>query len=138
MAGKGIYDAWTFCSTTCSNTHEQNRLASIERETQERIAFQRTLIPNLLANFSAKQIETMFAKTTNNRTSNVNELSADELVNLLETINRRNKQKTSREAKKTNDGKCRRCSGAGRADKWERTGSICYRCDGSGLEPVAQ
>lgn len=27
---------------------------------------------------------------------------------------------------------CNRCGGAGRADKWIRTGSVCYQCGGTG------
>ena len=29
-------------------------------------------------------------------------------------------------------GKCSRCGGAGRSDKWAHTGYVCYQCNGSG------
>lgn len=31
---------------------------------------------------------------------------------------------------------CDRCGGAGRADKWQFTGSICYKCGGTGTQPA--
>tara|TARA_R110000868_G_C10666158_1_gene746204 strand:+ start:367 stop:777 length:411 start_codon:yes stop_codon:yes gene_type:complete len=30
------------------------------------------------------------------------------------------------------EGKCTRCGGAGRSDNWIATGSICFKCDGTG------
>lgn len=30
------------------------------------------------------------------------------------------------------DGKCTRCGGAGRSDNWIATGSVCFKCDGTG------
>jgi hypothetical protein len=30
------------------------------------------------------------------------------------------------------DGKCTRCGGAGSSDKWIATGSVCFKCDGTG------
>jgi len=43
----------------------------------------------------------------------------------------REKQKS--EKKDLRDaGKCDRCGGVGHADKWVETGSVCYKCDGTG------
>lgn len=30
------------------------------------------------------------------------------------------------------EGKCTRCGGAGRSDNWIATGSVCFKCDGTG------
>lgn len=30
------------------------------------------------------------------------------------------------------EGKCDRCGGAGRSDNWIATGSVCYKCNGTG------
>jgi hypothetical protein len=30
------------------------------------------------------------------------------------------------------DGKCTRCGGAGSSDNWIATGSVCFKCDGTG------
>jgi len=30
------------------------------------------------------------------------------------------------------DGKCTRCGGEGRSDNWIATGSVCFKCDGTG------
>lgn len=32
------------------------------------------------------------------------------------------------------DGKCTRCGGAGRSDNWIATGSVCFKCDGTGKD----
>ena len=32
------------------------------------------------------------------------------------------------------DGKCTRCGGAGRSDNWIATGSVCFKCDGTGKQ----
>ena len=43
----------------------------------------------------------------------------------------REKQKS--EKKDLRDaGKCDRCGGAGRADIWVATGSVCFKCNGTG------
>jgi len=43
------------------------------------------------------------------------------------------RQKQKSEKKDLCDsGKCDRCGGAGRADIWVATGSVCYKCNGTG------
>jgi hypothetical protein len=37
---------------------------------------------------------------------------------------------------KTAQTKCVRCGGVGHADKWHHTGRFCYRCHGSGIDPI--
>ena len=45
-------------------------------------------------------------------------------------IHRKNASKVLDEYKSNNT--CNRCGGAGGADKWKHTGTVCYKCGGSG------
>jgi hypothetical protein len=64
----------------------------------------------------------------------VDALTVDQICDvrneLQKRINRKENKIVLDEYKR--DDKCNRCGGAGRADKWIHTGSICYKCGGSG------
>lgn len=95
-----------------------------------------TLIPNSVAKLglTPKRIETICLKCSDGQVSQIGQLTLDQTTRVQEILNRlhqsRKSAAKSRLLKKEN--KCGRCGGVGRADKWERTGSVCYDCNGSG------
>lgn len=41
----------------------------------------------------------------------------------------------TKEAKTRYNAPCWRCGGAGQSDAWNQTGRVCYRCNGTGIDP---
>ena len=115
----------------------EERTARINQENEERRQVQITiLIPNTVerARIKTETWNKVLLKITNGRTTNLNEMTYDEVQSALYESCRREdskKAKVKREALKA-DGKCLRCGGAGHADKWAQTGHTCYSCNGSG------
>ena len=64
----------------------------------------------------------------------IDELTWEQAVSirseLLKRIDRKNAAANREVFKKSNT--CSRCGGAGGADKWKMTGTICWKCGGSG------
>ena len=93
-------------------------------------------IPSWLeeANLKPATYEKVLLKASNGRTTDLNEMSYREVEKVINDVSDRaqaKRKKIKREALKS-DGKCLRCGGAGRADKWIATGSTCFACNGSG------
>ena len=69
---------------------------------------------------------------------NIPDMSFEQITSvrneLQERMYRKKRAKERQEELKTykSSKTCDRCGGAGRADKWIMTGSVCYKCDGSG------
>ncbi|CAB4145770.1 hypothetical protein UFOVP1219_3 [uncultured Caudovirales phage] len=120
----------------------EERTARINKANEERRQVQITiLIPNTVerARIKTETWNKVLLKITNGRTTNLNEMTYDEVQSALYESCRREdskKAKVKREALKA-DGKCLRCGGAGRSDNWSATGYTCYSCNGSGkAQPI--
>lgn len=120
----------------------EERSARINKENEEtRQQWINKWIPSWLedANLRPATYEKILLKASNGRTTDLNEMSYREVEKVINDVSdraRAKQKKIKREALKS-DGKCLRCGGAGRADKWIATGSTCYSCNGSGkAQPV--
>lgn len=109
----------------------------MQTEIAERMAFWiSTIIPTYLAEANIKPAtwEKALLKITAGRTTDLNEMTYDEVQSAMREIAKRaqaKETKIKREALKA-DGKCLRCGGAGRSDNWSATGYTCYACNGLG------
>ena len=136
-ARMGIWAGETYCDADCQDGPDLAIRARVQEETAERLAGWITLwIPSCLAeaNIKATTWEKALLKITNGRTTDLNEMSYDEVESAMGEIAKRaqaKETKVRREVLKA-DGKCLRCGGAGRSDNWSATGYTCYSCNGSG------
>jgi Zn finger protein HypA/HybF involved in hydrogenase expression len=141
-AGAGIWSGTTFCDTDCLNAYDQAIRVRIQKENDERKAYWITsIIPSYLAEANIKPAtwEKALLKITAGRTTDLNEMTYDEVEKAMREIGKRaqaKETKVKREALKA-DGKCLRCGGAGRSDNWSATGYTCYACNGSGKSQEA-
>ena len=138
-AGQG---AWahgnTYCGVRCEEDATRQAQERINAEVEARRQLQQTLIATALTPETPQTAELM-VKATNGRVTSLADLqdaNAEDVNAVMIAVAKRDSAKRTRakreEAKRTNT--CTRCGGAGRADKWERTGSICYKCNGSGKD----
>jgi len=115
----------------------EERSARINKENEERRQqWINKWIPRWLeeANLRPATYEKILLKASTGRTIDLNEMTYVEVEKVINEVSdraRAKQKKIKREALKS-DGKCLRCGGAGRADKWIATGSTCYSCNGSG------
>lgn len=135
-AGKGIYDFHIYCGQECLKKHDEEIAEAQKAEIAQRRLFQLTLLEGKLDPANARDSK-LISKATAGRVDNANSLqdaSADDISAVLSAVNKRGKTQKAREKREEaiRTDTCTRCGGAGRADKWERTGSICYKCNGSG------
>jgi len=135
-AGEGVWSGETYCEP-CHIANELAIQVRVQTEIAERIAYWITsLIPTYLAEANIKPAtwQNALIKITNGRTTDLNEMTHDEVEKAMREIGKRaqaKETKIKREALKA-DGKCLRCGGAGRSDNWSATGYTCYACNGSG------
>jgi len=113
-----------------------NETTTLTPEEETRQQWINKWIPSWLedANLRPATYEKILLKASNGRTTDLNEMSYREVEKVIMDVSdraRAKQKKIKREALKS-DGKCLRCGGAGRADKWIATGSTCYACNGSG------
>jgi hypothetical protein len=116
--------------------NHDNETTTLTPEEMSRRNWINIWIPSWLeeANVRPTTYEKILLKASNGRTTDLNEMSYREVEKVINDISdraRAKRKKIKREALKS-DGKCARCGGAGRADKWIATGSTCYACNGSG------
>jgi len=92
------------------------------------------------AGIKSETFTKVLLKITDGRTSNLDDMTAQEVAKALDEACKREDAKTAkvkREALKA-DGKCLRCGGAGQADQWAATGFTCYACNGTGRQSNEQ
>ena len=136
-ARTGIWSGETYCDEQCQLDADAECKARNKRECDDRKAGWITLwIPSCLAeaNIRAATWEKALLKITAGRTTDLNEMTYDEVESAMGEIAKRaqaKETKIKREVLKA-DGKCLRCGGAGRSDNWSATGYTCYSCNGSG------
>lgn len=135
-AGEGVWSGETYCEP-CHIANELAIQVRVKTEIAERMAYQITsVIPTYLAEANIKPAtwEKALLKITQGRTTDLNEMTHDEVQSAVHEIGKRaqaKETKVRRDVLKA-DGKCLRCGGAGRSDNWSATGYTCYSCNGSG------
>ena len=128
----------TYCNDQCETDHYARYAERMKIVAEERRQLQiNSFIPQWVAeaNLKPATYEKVLLKASKGRTADLNEMTCEEVAKVLSDVSdraRAKEKKVKREALKA-DGKCTRCGGAGRSDKWCQTGYTCYECNGSGL-----
>ena len=143
QAGQGIWAYGdTFCGTECETVAIQQREQRIAEETETRRLLQLRLITTALADDTEAQQKTLIKKATAGRHETLTTLhdgTAEDVNATMMAVARRTqrqRQTETRATETTDPTICTRCGGAGRADKWWRTGYVCLKCNGSGKTPI--
>ncbi len=117
---------------------QQHVLDEKERAIAEwRIGYRDTLVGGGLQELAAianvKSLAQVIAKVTG-ADIDIAELTFEQARDVRVELDKRIARKTSaqRTAERKRDNTCSRCGGAGRSDRWSRTGHVCYKCGGSG------
>lgn len=138
---EGVWDGETFCNQTCVETYFAKLRDQAVAEIAERRAFQRNLIREMAGEIPDRFLVNLLIKATSQRINSMDEIdmaSDADLLSILQkmhTRNNRNKANARRKVRPHKSDECRRCGGAGASDRWVNTGSVCFRCYGSGKEP---
>jgi hypothetical protein len=136
----GLWDGDTFCNETCLESYVERRRAEAVAEIAERRNFQQNLIREMTNGIAEKTLSNLLTKATGSRVATLADLddaTGEDLLAILGRLhdrNRRAEQKARRTERPKTD-ECPRCAGAGESSKWIATGSVCYRCDGTGKDP---
>jgi len=116
---------------TAENAKHDTGIATMREEM--RLALVNGELADYAARANVKSLAQVITKVTGAEIA-IDALTFDQICdvrNELQTrINRKNNAKALDEWKQNDQ--CNRCGGAGRADKWAHTGSVCYQCGGSG------
>jgi len=137
-ARTGIWsDGETYCNDQCEADHYTRHAERIKIVDEERRQLQiNTFIPMIVAeaNLKPATYEKVLLKASNGRTTDLSEMTCEEVALVLTDVSDRAHAKRKRVKREAliADGKCTRCGGAGRSDKWCKTGYTCYKCNGSG------
>ena len=135
--GAGHWNSVTYCNEACEDAALVVRAAEAQRLQEEtRQQWINKWIPSWLeeANLKPATYEKILLKASTGRTIDLNEMTYVEVEKVINEVSdraRAKQKKIKRDALKS-DGKCLRCGGAGRADKWAQTGHTCYACNGTG------
>lgn len=136
----GLWDGDTFCNETCVEAYVERLRAKAVAEIAELRSFRENLIREMTNGIAEKTLSNLLTKATGSRVATLADLddaTDDDLCAILRRLhdrNRRAEQKARRIERQKTD-QCSRCAGAGHSSKWIATGSVCYRCDGTGKDP---
>lgn len=154
--GAGVYDGGIYCGdreflqnpatreweSFCPQTIEAGRARMASDEVQTAVAEREDKIEAMLNSMRA-EILTLATEARVRSLDAVLEkhggfgatletLNSTQVKEVYWDLRKRIERRTKKVEEQTTPKHCRRCGGAGRADAWRHTGSVCYECGGDG------